>query len=238
MAFLSSETLKELLPKHIEPFDIRRVMHCAYELSLGRQYYNPNELNGTPNVLKNCDVLKIPPGQFAILISEESIRIPSNMLGFISIKAGIKFRGLVNVSGFHVDPGFEGRLKFTVYNAGANDIFHSPKEPIFLLWLSTLDKPTKDIYGGKKCLQDEIKSDDVSLISGTVVSRAELKKKIDESNNTIELTKTKLEESLNSLSHKVNVLRNLIGILLGAIFALIISLLNPDLVTKFFSLIF
>ena len=63
--------------------------------------------------------LVIPPGQFGLLITEEVVQVPMDAIAFISIKAGIKFRGLVNVSGFHADPGFSGKLKFAVYNAGS-----------------------------------------------------------------------------------------------------------------------
>jgi len=63
----------------------------------------------------------IPPGQFAYLLTEEVVRIPSSAMGFISLKFGVKGPGLINVSGFHVDPGYWGRLVFSVYNAGPSE---------------------------------------------------------------------------------------------------------------------
>ena len=63
--------------------------------------------------------------------TREEVRIPSNVLAFISIKASVKFDGLVNISGFHVDPGFHGRLKFSVYNAGSQPIFLQIGQPAF-----------------------------------------------------------------------------------------------------------
>ncbi len=67
-------------------------------------------------------------------------------MGFISVKTSEKFKGLVNVSGFHVDPGFKGHLKFTVYNAGNKPIFLDYESACFLLWFSFLDKVTKYPY--------------------------------------------------------------------------------------------
>ena len=58
------------------------------------------------------------PGQFAFLLTDEIVEVPDSAMALISIKAKIKWRGLINVSGFHVDPGFKGRLIFSVYNAG------------------------------------------------------------------------------------------------------------------------
>lgn len=54
----------------------------------------------------------IPKGQFALLITEEIVKVPNNALAFISFKAKYKYKGLINVSGFHVDPGWYGKLTF------------------------------------------------------------------------------------------------------------------------------
>ena len=54
--------------------------------------------------------------------------------------------GLVNVSGFHVDPGYKGRLKFAVYNAGGSDIKLTRGDAIFLIWFSELDKVSQHLY--------------------------------------------------------------------------------------------
>ena len=50
----------------------------------------------------------IPPGQFAFLLTAETVTMPDNAIAFISIKARLKFNGLINISGFHVDPGYRG----------------------------------------------------------------------------------------------------------------------------------
>ena len=41
--------------------------------------------------------------------------------------------------GFHVDPGYEGRLVFAVFNAGSVPIVVKQEEPTFLLWYVSLD---------------------------------------------------------------------------------------------------
>jgi hypothetical protein len=38
-------------------------------------------------------------------------------MAFISMRTAFKFKGLVNISGFHVDPGYKGKLIFAVFNA-------------------------------------------------------------------------------------------------------------------------
>ena len=83
------------------------------------------------------------------------------------MKSSLKLRGLVNVSGFHVDPGFEGQLLFSVYNAGPQNVVVSRGRPTFLLWLATLDSPTKDLYEGNRG-SDGITDEDVMRLQGDI----------------------------------------------------------------------
>src|SRR5438876_11293834 len=132
MAFWSSETLEQRLPDLIEPFDPTRIMHGAYELGVGPQAFISSSSGDTTVIGQDKKVI-VPPGQFGLLITNEVVTIPNNAIGFISIRASIKFQGLINVSGFHVDPGFRGRLKFAVYNAGSKNIVLDQEQPVFLI---------------------------------------------------------------------------------------------------------
>jgi dCTP deaminase len=144
--FWSGETLKERLVPLIEPFAPERVDCAAYTLSVGPEVYvSPNDQTADPTTvtvrkLAQGDAFTIPPGQFAFLLTEEIVAVPADALAFISIRAKIKFRGLVNVSGFHVDPGYRGQLTFAVFNAGPTPIHLKRGQPIFLIWYASLDR--------------------------------------------------------------------------------------------------
>lgn len=182
MAYWSAETLDKRVQAEnlVSPYTPSNVQSSAYELSLGPQAFITSDPTKTRRTLVEGEQVIIPPGQFALLLTEEKIRIPSDSMGFISIKAGIKFRGLVNVSGFHVDPGFEGRLKFAVYNAGSRDIVLSRGTQLFMIWFSLLDHPTKQLYSGSHANQDEITNDDVMKLLGEVASPAALNDRVKE----------------------------------------------------------
>jgi dCTP deaminase len=135
---------------------------------------------GTKRQYASNDQLRIPPGQFGILITEEEVSIPPNMLAFISIKASKKMNGLVNVSGFHVDPGFKGRLKFSVYNAGPEAIVLDVGRPLFPIWFYELGEADENPYAGIHQGQSSISSDDVSRLQGDLASPAALKKQLDD----------------------------------------------------------
>ncbi len=128
--------------------------------------------------MKDLEQFTIPPGQLAILITEETIKVPTDLLAFISIKASIKFKGLVNVSGFHVDPGFNGKLKFSVYNAGSEGLVLERGQPAFSIWFATFDRPTDLAYNGVHNHQARITPADVMYLQGDVASPAHLLEKI------------------------------------------------------------
>jgi len=176
MPFWSSQRIELEQKKHrlVDPFEPpdyknphRRLKHGSYELSLSREVLttpSPNNTEAARGVGQGPTFV-IPSGQFALLYTEERLHIPDNVLAFISIKAKIKLKGLVNVSGFHVDPGFSGRLQFSVYNAGNEDVFLEFGKPCFLLWFAELDKVTTDPYDGEHKDQNGITPEDRSRMS-------------------------------------------------------------------------
>lgn len=182
IGFWSGETLAARLPTLITPFDKDRVDCSAYTLCMGREVYvSPSDQTEDPESvtirqLNDHQGFTIPPGQFGFLLTEEIVEIPDDALGFISIKAKIKWRGLINVSGFHVDPGFKGRLIFSVYNAGPVPVHLRQGQPMFLLWLSNLDRKTK--RGRKTAVQLTFPPDLIPGISGELQSLAGINKKI------------------------------------------------------------
>ena len=195
MAFWSTEKLKERLVAEtlFEPYESSNVKNGAYELGLGPEAFITSD--GTQKTeLSEGRQLTIPPGQFGLLVTEERVTIPPDAIGFISIKASIKFRGLVNVSGFHVDPGFSGKLKFAVYNAGSQNIVLDRNKRVFLIWFSSLDRTTTDLYRGSHQNQALITADDVTKMHGEVASPAALKKSIE----TLRVDYTRDIEALRS----------------------------------------
>lgn len=150
MAFWSGPTIRRQLPNLIDNPDPACVDGAAYTLKVGFEYYvTPTDRDSDPKTrsvkrLSPGECFAIPPGQFAYVMTDEIVSIPTNVLGFISIKARIKWKGLVNVSGFHVDPGFRGRLTFSVFNAGPGSIHLRQGDPVFLIWFADLDVDAGD----------------------------------------------------------------------------------------------
>lgn len=173
MSFLTNKELGPLLKKSISEgkFKEERLQNASYELTLGDEVYTNND--ETKTILSSTNPqFEIRPGQFAVLITNEEISITQKHIGFISLKFGFKFRGLVNISGFHVDPGFKGKLKFSVYNAGSQSIILDRGAPYFVLWISELksDLDEKNLYNGTHQGQNSINANDIMKIKGEIAS--------------------------------------------------------------------
>ncbi|WP_437661316.1 dCTP deaminase domain-containing protein [Sorangium sp. So ce1182] len=199
MSFWSTTTIKERVAaeKLINPYLETAAIHCAYELMVSPEFAVTPE--ATRQVLSKDQQIVIPPGQFGLLMTTEHVTIPKDTIGLISIRASIKFKGLVNVSGFHVDPGFSGRLKFSVYNAGSKDIVIDPERRIFMIWFCSLDKEVEDPYVNRPN-QNSISDEDVMRMRGQVASPGQLQEEI----NSI---RAKINDTERDLEHKFNELK-------------------------------
>lgn len=233
MPFASSETIKSKFETCIKPYRKSRVEHAAYELSLGAEVVTTSDgvlrvLDPVPEGEHEGGHINIEPGQLAMLITEEVIAIPPGYLGFISIKASIKLSGLINISGFHVDPGFVGRLKFTVYNAGSDPVPLRRGQPTFLLWFAELDQVTEDSYDGKHKRQRHISSKDINDIQGELASPSSLDERVRDLSKHLETEVAKLQGELSTqraliIKGGIGVIISIVGIALTAVFGLVLD---------------
>lgn len=200
MPFLGPTELKNILSQNNiitdgegnTVYNEKRVEEAAYALSLGTEAYRTDSKDRKIEILdEKCRTIEINPGQFTLLMTDEYVCIPKNKLAFISIKAKQKLKGLINVSGFHVDPGFEGKLLFSVYNAGPSTITLESKKPYFLIFFADLasEASEDEAYNEEKNHhqgQKSIRLDYIdALKSGDLSSPNELLKQINEQKDSI-----------------------------------------------------
>jgi dCTP deaminase len=214
--FWSSETLLGRLPKLIKPFQADRVRHAAYELALGGEAFVTGEK--ARRVISDAGEVVIPQGQFAVLITEEEIEVPADAIAFISMKSENKFRGLINVSGFHVDPGWSGKLIFSVFNAGVQELHLSKGVPIFMIWFASLDLETADLYKGAHKGQQRIPDSIITNIAAKHPSPSALQQEINEVRRDV--------------THWRSITLLLLGIVLAGIINVLIGWLKPAAPTQ------
>lgn len=136
--FLPRQEILRHFPRFIEGGREEYVREICYDLRVGDEVYRSEErlpdrlsADGNPYVI-------IAPGQFALVKTLEIVKVPDEYVGFIAIRSEYKFQGLVNVSGFHVDPTFKGHLLFAVQNVGPNDIRLRYAEGAFMVMWAKL----------------------------------------------------------------------------------------------------
>jgi dCTP deaminase len=143
----------------------------SYDLSLGEEVFLTSM--EYPIILSDSQpYVNIKPGEFALLITYEKLNLPPNIMAFISVRFTYKKKGLINISGFHVDPNYKGKIIFSVYNAGPNDIVLKYKEPVFMIFFEELEDAVKEDQKRppgynhiEPSMISEIKGQSVSLVN-------------------------------------------------------------------------
>jgi dCTP deaminase len=176
MAFLGGlriEAAKDELFEHGD-CDEAQIQQSSYDLRLGEEYYLSGK-KAPEKLSEKKQYLSLAPGQFAILTCHERLKLPKNVLGLITLRNKFKMQGLVNVSGFHVDPMFKGRLVFAVQNVGPNDIRLKWMDPTFTIFFA-------DVQDGKP--KDRrprlgIELEDIQRLGGNSITLSKLQKDVD-----------------------------------------------------------
>ncbi|HEV7676912.1 MAG TPA: hypothetical protein VGQ12_20470 [Candidatus Angelobacter sp.] len=198
MAFLAKHNIRErilrgqLIADADNQFKEKQLHQSSYDLRLGPEIYIVAD--PSPKLLKQEEpYFSVPPGQFAILTTFETITMPDDLMAFISIRSKFKFQGLVNISGFHVDPSFKGRLRFGVQNVGPTDVHLKLETPLFTIFFAELSS------GGIEKTRDEendihfeqnltgLRLEDVQLLGGSSITLSGIQKQIEKFENQVKI---------------------------------------------------
>jgi dCTP deaminase len=172
----------------IDDFDPAGLRPANYDLRLGKEVYvTADKL--PRNLSETEDTVAIQPGEFGILTTLEYIHVPISYLGLISLRFSYKKQGLVNISGFHVDPGFTGRIVFSVFNTGPRSVVLRYKEPVFMIMFEGLSTPLKlkSGYSGGFSGQKHIPVDIITSLGGQSVSVIGLDKRLRRMETTLRI---------------------------------------------------
>ncbi len=221
--FWSGETLKN--SDHIVyPFNRDSVDANAYNLRMGNSYFRTADSEGSEPQkkvqLSPGESFLIPSGQFAFLSTLEEVRIPAHAMAFISMRTRLKFQGLINVSGFHVDPGYRGRLIFSVYNVSPTAIHLCQGDKIFKMWLDSLDTTSsgENTYSGTP--QSDITNEMVRGMSRGIYSLQSLADKMRVQEATVD----------KQLAEQRAVIDQLVWIWRALLIGVVVSLIGSGLI--------
>lgn len=198
-----------------DPADPQRKERASYNLSVGPEIYitpSSSDDSKSRETLDDRECRAIPPGQFALMHSEEEVSIPNDAIAFITLRSkATKFRGLVNVSGFYVEPGYRGSLVFAVFNAGPAPIHVGRGDKWFEIFFADID--AKVDTSQPKSTFKGIPTELITPLSDRFHSLPGLDQKIDE-------TRDDLDGRLQRIERDHSILRWSQGLILGALIAL------------------
>jgi dCTP deaminase len=185
LGFWSGETLLRIQNEGVElikPFKPKQIDCNCYTLRMGDHYFVTSAKGDseppTKTKVEPTHDFNIPAGQFAYLISDEEVNIPRYAMAFISMRTAFKFKGLVNVSGFHVDPGYKGKLIFAVFNASPATIQITGGEPLFKIWFASIDQTSGKRYTFDKAPISDIDKDLMRGMTRELLSLQQLNDRI------------------------------------------------------------
>lgn len=181
MTFWSGERILAN-PQVVSDFSPDQIDCNSYTLRMGNCYFRTADAEAkeppTKVFLTPGQPFVIPPGQFGYLLSKETVRIPRYCMAFISMRTGIKYQGLINVSGFHVDPGYQGNLIYAVYNASPSPVQICENDRLFKIWFADMDREFEDRFVYTKPGVTEISNDLVRGMSKEILSLQSLAEKM------------------------------------------------------------
>ncbi|MBN9616029.1 MAG: hypothetical protein BGO25_10245 [Acidobacteriales bacterium 59-55] len=181
--FLSTERIRQRCdagPSSLitgNTFLAKNVRQASYDLRLGPASYvvgdeAPIQLNE-----EKLRYLTIAPGQFALLTTLEELNMPRDLLAFITLRNTYKMQGLINVSGFHVDPTHKGILVFAVNNIGPSDIRLRLGDDTFTIFFAEVAGQTE---GERTPFGNDLPLQYVQLLGGSSITLSKLQKEFEE----------------------------------------------------------
>jgi dCTP deaminase len=155
------------------------------ELTLGNDVFLTSEKSPRMLLSDNASnpYVVVNPGDFVVLTTHEVVYLPRGVVAFISIRNSYKQTGLINVSGFHVDPGFRGKLVFTAFNAGPREVVLKHRERMFMIAFAKVCGDADPYWQ----MQMGISMDTISRLHGISVSPRSLDKRLSKLETVIKL---------------------------------------------------
>lgn len=162
MAVLSRRSIESAVRKkslRIKPFHRNGLQPASYDLHL---HWNLLVSPSRHDKGRQIDLRRQPgkkysaqPGRFIGALSEEYLIMPLTLSARFGLRSEFTRHGLVAFGGIQIDPGFEGRLAISLFNAGPEPIDLELGRSMFTIEFNTLDEPVESGYSGEFQGQDD-----------------------------------------------------------------------------------
>jgi len=104
-------------------FDKSQIQPSSIDVTVGEIFLPPATDDDHEEVIPFTNHFTLEVGSTVLVRSEQKLKLPSKLGGFVFPKNGhFAMKGVLITNFGHIDPGFEGHLKFTVINMGRESL--------------------------------------------------------------------------------------------------------------------
>ena len=150
--------------------------------------------------LNSGESFKISPGDYVIVNTYERFDLPLNIYGRVGLKTTLSLKGLINLSGPHIDPGFKGTLSLGLSNFGPRAVTVRSGDPVFTIEFEELTESASTPYRGRMQNQDHIPAFFIDQLRGLhTESLPGLFNRMSTLENNFNLIKVALEKDMEKI---------------------------------------
>lgn len=141
----------------VSPYEASHVEPASIDLTLADHFLRPLQpMNGTQKLSEPIQYEEIhqksvvvPAHGFILATTQEYIKLPENLTGFVEGRSSIGRAGLFIQNAGWVDPGFEGAITLELYNANDFPLEIEQNQRICQIVLAETKTAPDAIYSGK-----------------------------------------------------------------------------------------
>jgi len=101
--------------------------------------------------IKDGDAFFLHPGELALAVTNESVTLPDNIVGWLDGRSSLARLGLmVHVTAHRIDPGWSGQIVLEFYNSGKLPLALRPKMKIAALNFETMSSSAARPYNKRE----------------------------------------------------------------------------------------
>lgn len=165
---MNAESIDRLISEgklKIRDYDRALLSPASYDARLGRRAFVSSEKAKIDVEAKGN--LLLQAGDFAVITTFERFEFPLDLVGHIGMRSHYARKGVIQLSGPQIDPGFCGVLVVGLFNSSPRDIIVPYKEPLVTIEFVRLIEPAKKGYCGPYQEQEDVPTADMEWLVET-----------------------------------------------------------------------
>lgn len=176
----------------IDPFDRDSLQPASYDLKLGSDVAITDKEHIIN--LKEQGTVVLRPGHTALVLTDEIIKLDNQHIARFGLISSLARAGLIASVGPQIDPGFEGKLVFTIRNISGKDVVLLYRDFFVTVEFHKLNEPTESYKGFHQKKTRLTRGDIEKVRSPFFTSYSEVLKRLDDLDSKNDKTRDNIKE--------------------------------------------